>query len=264
MSSSLWKWAVPVGLLAVAGVWGWAQEVPPVPIDTRARIQADGSYRRIDSVKTQLFVRQPDGSVKSVFVEGSPNPSGLPLGAPAGMSSMFGAPSSLPVGEPMRVKLVPRTVYESQMVPISESELRDMQSYQTTLENLRNERTPEEDKADDRVMLANLVATQFDRDLESREKDVVELEAKVKKLREQLDKRKAAREKIVELRLTTIQNEIDGLGFPGTGSPVPPGESVNPLVIPSAGASPIGPPGSGDELQPIPDPDKNDAPTFNP
>ena len=180
------------------------------------------------------------------------------------MSSMFGAPSSLPVGEPMRVKLVPRTVSESQMVPISESELRDMQSYQTTLENLRNERTPEEDKADDRVMLANLVATQFDRDLESREKDVVELEAKVKKLREQLDKRKAAREKIVELRLTTIQNEIDGLGFPGTGSPVPPGESVNPLVIPSAGASPIGPPGSGDELQPIPDPDKNDAPTFNP
>ncbi len=136
---------------------------------------------------------------------------------------MAGALPSASVGEPMRVKLVPRTVYESQMVPISESELRDMQSYQVTLQTLRNENLSEDTKANARVMLAKFVSQQFDHDFDTREKDVVELEAKVKKLREQLDKRKAAKEKIIELRMTTIQNEIDGLGFPGSAGMAPGG-----------------------------------------
>jgi len=37
----------------------------------------------------------------------------------------------------------------------------------------------------------------------------------VKKLRDQIEKRKKARDEIINLRLKTIVNEAEGLGFPG-------------------------------------------------
>ena len=261
MKRTLWKWAAPVGVLALVAVWVSAQEDnKPGLIDPASGNRSASGYPQVQTYKTQLDVRQPDGSVKPVMVEDSTYPIGQPgLGSPSGMGmpGRSGASPSASVGEPMRVKLVPRTVYESQMVPISESELRDMQSYQVTLQTLRNENLAEDTKANARVMLAKFVALQFDRDLESREKDVVELEARVKKLREQLDKRKAAREKIIELRLTTIQNEIDGLGFPG-GTGMAPGEG---FTGPAFGSSGNFAPNREPELDPN---SILDAPSYNP
>ncbi len=62
---------------------------------------------------------------------------------------------------------------------------------------------------------------QFDRDLKRREKELADIEARLKTLREQVEKRKAARDRIVGLKLDTIINEAEGLGFPG--------ESVRPV-----------------------------------
>ncbi len=316
MKRTLWKWAGPVGLLAVIGVFSWAQErstgqndplqteplrkplaestesrLPPGepdsapvrrPDDTSEIIEEEAIDPRLEStrsvtaethhlqsVTTDYYIRQPDGTMKKVSVRGLPNrpgqkgltvhPGSIYGGSVEDFPGMAGASTSASLGEPMRVKLVPRTVYESQMVPISESELRDMQSYQVTLQTLRNENLSEDTKADSRVMLAKFVALQFDRDLESREKDVVELEARVKKLREQLDKRKAAREKIIELRMTTIQNEIDGLGFPGGAAGMAPGGGfADPAYLPSTIDNPNGPGG----LQPVPDLN-SDAPSYS-
>ena len=42
------------------------------------------------------------------------------------------------------------------------------------------------------------------------------MEQRVTKLREQLDKRKAAQKAIIDLRLQTIVNDADGLGFAAT------------------------------------------------
>ncbi len=203
MTRFTWKCTLAIAVMVSASAWAWAQK--PIPRDEPT---TDAELVR-PRVRTKPVLAPSDAPVD---VLGAGNPAEVFSSRGVNMEMVPSMP-----GASMRAKLVPRTVYESQMVPISESELRDMQSYQTVLETLRNERIPEDTKADSRVMLAKFVALQFDRDLESREKDVVELETRVKKLRDQFDKRKAAKDKIIELRLTTIQNEIDGLGFPGTG-----------------------------------------------
>ena len=148
---------------------------------------------------------------------GSPFGGGLPGGSsgyPDGgmvMPGMGGMPSG-----PMKPQLVRRTVVETIMVPISPEELVEGQEYQAALAALRAEdRTPEQ-KTAAKEALAKLIEKQFARDLETREKEVAELETRTKKLRQQLDKRKTAKAEIIALRLQTLQNEIDGLGFPST------------------------------------------------
>ncbi len=55
----------------------------------------------------------------------------------------------------------------------------------------------------------------FKRDMERREKQIADVEARVKKLREQLESRTKAKDEILGLHLKTIINEAEGLGFPG-------------------------------------------------
>jgi len=55
----------------------------------------------------------------------------------------------------------------------------------------------------------------FKRDMERREKQIADVEARVKKLREQLENRTKAKDEILSLHLKTIVNEAEGLGFPG-------------------------------------------------
>ena len=54
----------------------------------------------------------------------------------------------------------------------------------------------------------------YDASLASHEKNLEQMEAKLKKLREQLDKRRAAKNKIVDLRIEVLVNEAEGLGWP--------------------------------------------------
>jgi hypothetical protein len=72
--------------------------------------------------------------------------------------------------------------------------------------------------------LLQLLEQSFGRDLEHREQEVAEIESRVKKLREQIERRKKAKDEIVGLRLKTIVNEIEGLGF---SSP----QDLEPLAI---------------------------------
>ena len=185
---------------------------------------------------------------------GYPGGGGLDMGSEMGMPGMSGIPSG-----PMKPKQVRRTVVQTIMVPISPEELAEGQEYQAAMAALRAEdRTPEQ-KAAAKEALAKLVEKQFDRDLETREKEVAELEARTKKLRQQFDKRKAAKAEIIALRLQTLQNEIDGLGFPSAESnasiPVPGGEYPGAPAYgrPTTG-TPIGLPGPpsipDDELRP--------------
>ena len=63
-------------------------------------------------------------------------------------------------------------------------------------------------------MIQQQLTTQFENDLKQREKDLAEVEKRVKTLREQLDKRKGAQAEIINLRLQTLVNDANGLGFP--------------------------------------------------
>ena len=63
--------------------------------------------------------------------------------------------------------------------------------------------------------IQQLLDKQFERDFQQREEELAPVEERVKSLRRQLDKRKAAKDDIIGLRLKTILNNADGLGFPG-------------------------------------------------
>jgi hypothetical protein len=63
--------------------------------------------------------------------------------------------------------------------------------------------------------LQEILVKQFDKDMNQRTAALAAAEEHVKTLREQLEKRKSSQEEIIELRLRTIVNQANGLGFPG-------------------------------------------------
>ncbi len=145
----------------------------------------------------------------------------------------FGGPKEirrggLRVGKARRpVRLVPkvRTVVEMVREPIPEAELADAEAFGKAVQTLKSSpEGPQREAA--KTALRQLLEKAFARDLERREKEFSDVEARVKKLREQLEKRKKNKEAIVDLRLMTIVNESEGLEFPtpfGSDQPGPPG-----------------------------------------
>ena len=55
------------------------------------------------------------------------------------------------------------------------------------------------------------------------------MEERLKSLRQQLEKRKASKDEIVNLRFKTIMNNVEGLGFPGDEG-LQEGASNDPLI----------------------------------
>jgi hypothetical protein len=68
-------------------------------------------------------------------------------------------------------------------------------------------------KADLTKQLEAAIAKSFDSDMEGREDDLSKLEDRVKKLRVQLDRRRRAKDDIIQLQLKVHVNEAEGLGF---------------------------------------------------
>ena len=89
-----------------------------------------------------------------------------------------------------------------------------MKALHTAVEKLRTAKEgPEKEAATKEVM--QQLEKSFTHDLERREQEVSDIESRVKKLRDQIDKRRKAKDEIISLRLKTIINETQGLGFPG-------------------------------------------------
>jgi hypothetical protein len=131
----------------------------------------------------------------------------------------------------------PRYINEVIYEPIPEQEALDAKRLQEAMHILK---TSDDEAARKRAIEAiqEQLAKQFERDLTQREKELAAVEERVKSLRQQLDKRKAAKDDIIGLRLKTIINNAEGLGFPGEG-----GSSESTSLAPS---SPAGaPPGLG-------------------
>jgi hypothetical protein len=97
---------------------------------------------------------------------------------------------------------------------VSEEEMKEFASLHKAVEKLKNAKN-DADKTSATNEISQLLDKWFKRDLDQREKQVAEIEARVKKLREQIEKRNKAKDEIIKLRLKTIVNEADGLGFPG-------------------------------------------------
>jgi len=72
-----------------------------------------------------------------------------------------------------------------------------------------------EQRAEMRAEIERWLSNQYDQHLSRHEQQVEELEARVAKLRQQLERRQAAKAKLVELRLELMLSQADGLGWPG-------------------------------------------------
>jgi hypothetical protein len=109
------------------------------------------------------------------------------------------------------------------VAPAEEIQRAEMHAFHEAIEKLRSAKDDAE-REPAKKELTQLLDQSFSRDLERREHEVSEIESRVKKLREQIEKRKKAKEEIIGLRLKTIVNEVEGLGFPGPlGFERPPG-----------------------------------------
>ncbi len=201
-------------------------------------------------VKVLTVMADPNAPYGDVYRALSEGGGGMPGGAgPPGMIT--------PAGQYRRV-VTRESFNQVKLVPLTAEEVLESKQFRDLLQHLSDATKTEAEKELGRKQLTELLEKQFTRDFDTREKDVVELEAKVKKLREQLDKRKAAKEKIIELRMTTIQNEIDGLGFPGGAGMITGGGFTAPDIAPGDSYGPR----LREGLQPVPDP-YSAAPSHN-
>jgi hypothetical protein len=127
----------------------------------------------------------------------------------------LGAPQALLMSEsrPSRKRVVTRYVQEIVQEPIPEEEIAESTLFEQLLQELKSE-TDDEVKTKLSMQVKQLLEKQYERDLNRREQELAPVEARVKALRQQLDKRKASMKEIIDLRFKTIINTIDGLGFP--------------------------------------------------
>jgi hypothetical protein len=98
--------------------------------------------------------------------------------------------------------------------PMSREEIQEFEAFHRAVEKLKSAKS-DADKTNATNEISKLLEKSFQRDLERREHEIAQVEARVKKLRDQIEKRKKAKDDILNLRLKTIVNEADGLGFPG-------------------------------------------------
>lgn len=84
------------------------------------------------------------------------------------------------------------------------------------IEKMKDKETSESDKASNKAAIIAILGEQFDNDMEQRGKQIAELEKKVAALKEQIEKRKTARQRLIDLRLELLMNESEGLGFPSS------------------------------------------------
>ena len=119
---------------------------------------------------------------------------------------------------PMRAKVVTDTLRRVVYEPVPPEELENAKAFEEALKSLKSAKSDDEKKKATDV-IAEQLFKQFDKDLAAREKELVSVEQRLKTLREQFEKRKVSKDEIVKLRLKTIMNNAEGLGFPGEDFP---------------------------------------------
>ena len=85
----------------------------------------------------------------------------------------------------------------------------------------RSEDASDQDRAKARTTLSSYLTAQFDHDQQMRRKQIKSLEEEVDKLKTQIAKREESKDKLVELRLTLIENDANGLAFPQAFNQIP-------------------------------------------
>lgn len=225
----MWWFGVGLSVVVALAVGGWAirdtwyQDL----MTKRNRYELAGN---VTMAQQQVPVLQPDGSWRVVE---QPQPSSGPILPPGPGNSVpvFANPGGSYLGNvqeravtgPDGNVYVERTLQRpdgtterSQQLLQSPRELpvtamREMQAY---LQAYQAAPEGSEQRAKMRAEIERGLSEQYDRHLSQHVQQVEELEARVAKLRQQLDRRQAAKARLVELRLELMLSQADGLGWP--------------------------------------------------
>jgi hypothetical protein len=124
--------------------------------------------------------------------------------------------------------------YAAASIPGMPGRGNEIPSIRQAAEAVRDAEGPQA-KADAQVRLMEYLAKYFDDDFKRREKELTEIEQRLAKLRELLDRRRNSKQEIIELQAKVALNEAEGLGF-YEGEPDAPGASnYGGGLAPSAG-----------------------------
>jgi hypothetical protein len=109
---------------------------------------------------------------------------------------------------------------------------------------IRSAKSTESEKADAKKLLGELLDLQFEADLVDRQEQLKSLEKQLDDLRTQLQRRRDAKSKLIEMKLVMMENESSGLGFPDAWNHSPHGGHAHvyrgPVILPSTPNAPSG------------------------
>lgn len=114
-----------------------------------------------------------------------------------------------------RRRVITRHFQEEISEPVPPEEQEEHKQFHDAIRQLKEAKDDANKKDEISKTIRELLNKQFERDLAHRESELAAVEERVKTLRKQLDKRKSAKDEIISLRVKTIVNDVDGLGFPG-------------------------------------------------
>jgi hypothetical protein len=145
--------------------------------------------------------------------------------------------------------------------PLHESALL-VQQAQQALANARSD----EEREGAQANLRKALNLQFDADMEQREKELEGIRERLTEMTRLLEKRSAAKEQIVELRLQVLAQDADGLGWASAAGRWPgnagPGVQLPGLPPPNYGFSPYSTPGTGFNAPAAPSPPNMSIPNI--
>jgi hypothetical protein len=226
----MWWYGVGLAVAVALAVGGWAIR------DTwyqdfmakRNRYELAGN---VTMAQQQVPVMQPDGSWR--YVEQS-QPPGLqpPPTEPSRSRPIFAHPGGPATGSveerpllgPDGRLMIEQTTRQADGTQVirrfpadgrpNSAAATDNQVLQSYLRAYQAAPEGSEQRANMRAEIERGLSVQYDQHLSQHVQQVEELEARVAKLRQQLDRRQAAKARLVELRLELMLSQADGLGWP--------------------------------------------------
>lgn len=107
-------------------------------------------------------------------------------------------------------RVTPRTVYVTELRPLTKSEEEELNTYEKLVKSLRE---AQDDAARQLIaeQIKELLRVKFDRDMAEREKEIKVVEERVAALRKQHDKRASMKDEIISLNIKTLLFNAEGL-----------------------------------------------------
>lgn len=246
-------WLAVIPVIVAGGIWAYAQE-PSSGQPPRNDIGRYAEDKHPDLVPNSLGGTEPrviveervdpiTGNVqrhtRTLQVPRQQTTQGMPLqGFPAQANGPAIPGVPFPPGVPAVASFPGQPGFAPELLELEDDKFKIISKENPTQEDWQTDRKAKEklsiamqklkstdgdDKEveESRTLVSNYLDAQFDHDITKREKQIGDLQKQIDKLKSQLDKRKTSKEKMIEMRLTLMENETNGLGFPPAWNVLP-------------------------------------------